>query len=137
MNHRNDIIRIISKQYTDVQAIYLFGTYGTEDEWPNSDVDIAVLLPIKKAKHVGSLVMSECWKQLVDVLHKDVDLINLRQVNTVFQNEIISSGRKIFCHDETATLEFEGLTLSFYQKLNQERKAILDDILISGKVLDV
>ncbi|MBE9546973.1 MAG: nucleotidyltransferase domain-containing protein, partial [Proteobacteria bacterium] len=49
-----EIIRIVLNHYPDVQAIYLFGTYGTGDEWPDSDADIALLLDHKKAKDAGS-----------------------------------------------------------------------------------
>ncbi len=35
----------ILAQFPDTQAIYLFGSFGTEHEWPASDVDIALLLP--------------------------------------------------------------------------------------------
>ncbi|MBK6563551.1 nucleotidyltransferase domain-containing protein [Candidatus Amarobacter glycogenicus] len=37
-------MRIILQHYPTTQAIYLFGSFGTADEWPTSDVDIAVLL---------------------------------------------------------------------------------------------
>ncbi len=40
-----DIVRTVLDHYPDTQAIYLFGSYGTENEWPDSDVDIALLLP--------------------------------------------------------------------------------------------
>jgi len=40
---------------------------------------------------------------------------------------VTCTGKVIFCNDENARLEFEMLTLSFYQKLNEERKEILED----------
>lgn len=54
----DDIIHTVLAAYPDTQAIYLFGPFGTDDEWPDSDVDIAVLLPPAQAKRVGSLTMS-------------------------------------------------------------------------------
>ncbi len=45
MKERGEIVQTVLRQYPDTQAIYLFGSYGTEDEWPDSDVDIALLLP--------------------------------------------------------------------------------------------
>ena len=44
------IVRIVLEHYPEAQATYLFGTYGTVDEWPDSDVDIAVLLPPEQAR---------------------------------------------------------------------------------------
>lgn len=131
------IVRIVLEHYPEVQAIYLFGTYGTLDEWPDSDVDIAVLLPPAEAKRAGALVMSDLHLVLETLLGKDVDLINLRRVSTVLQKEVVFADRRIFCADVYAADEFEMLTLSFYQKLIQERAGILADGLANGKFYDV
>ena len=127
------LIDTVLKHHPDVQAIYLFGSYGTENEWPDSDVDLAVLLPPVKAKATGSLALSPLWLELEQALGKSVDLINARQVSTVFQKEIIMADRRIYCGDRYAADEFEMLVLSFYQKLNQERAEVLAEGLRSGR----
>jgi len=58
-------------------------------------------------------------------------------VNTVFQHEIIHHGRIIYNADEYATAEFEMLTMSFYQKLNEERKEILEEVMKTKRILDI
>ena len=131
------LIDTVLKHHPDVQAIYLFGSYGTENEWPDSDVDIAVLLPPLKAKAIGSLVLSPLWLELEQALGKSVDLINARQVSTVFQKEIIMADRRIYCGDPYAADEFEMLVLSFYQKLNEERAEVLAEGLRSGRFHNV
>ena len=55
MKTLNTLIDTVLKHYPEVQAIYLFGSYGAENEWPDSDVDIALLLPPVKAKAIGSV----------------------------------------------------------------------------------
>jgi uncharacterized protein len=129
------IVRIVLEHYPAAQAIYLFGTYGTEDEWPESDVDIAVLLPPERA--YGQLMLTPCQQALEKTLEKPVDLLNARQVSTVFQKEIIQSGRLLYCGDEGAVAEFEMLTLSLYQKLNEERKEILESFQETGRAYGV
>ncbi|CAN2041325.1 Nucleotidyltransferase domain-containing protein [Candidatus Magnetomoraceae bacterium gMMP-15] len=136
MSKIDKIIQIVLKHYPDVQAIYLFGTYGTEDEWPSSDVDIALLLECKEAKKTGQLIMSNLRFELEALLNKDVDLINLRQVPTVLQKEIIAANRRVYQADEYAADEFDMLTISYYQKLNEERSEILEEILASGRILN-
>ncbi|MBN1316453.1 MAG: nucleotidyltransferase domain-containing protein [Anaerolineales bacterium] len=42
--------RIIIHHFSTVQAIYLFGSIDTDDEWPDSDIDIAILLLPADAK---------------------------------------------------------------------------------------
>jgi predicted nucleotidyltransferase len=133
----NIIIETILDHYPNVQGIYLYGTFRTEDEWPNSDVDIALLLPPAEAKQAGSLVMSDLYLALATKLKKDLDLVNLRQVSTVLQKEVVAADRRIFCADEYAADEFEMLTLSFYQKLNEERAEILVEGLKSGRFYNV
>lgn len=137
MDMKEAIIRTVLKSHPDTQAVYLFGSYGTADEWPDSDVDIALLLPPAKAKTTGSMAMSELHFELEALLKKRVDLINIRQVSTVFQKEIIFADRRIYTGDEYAAEEFEMLTLSFYQKLNEERREIMDEFWRTGRAYRV
>ncbi len=131
------IIHTVLAHYPTAQAIYLFGTYGTPDEWPNSDVDIALLLPPEEAKRAGHMALGNAHVALERLLGKDVDLINLRQVSTVFQKEIIMAERRIYCADAYAADEFEMLVLSYYQKLNEERADVLAEGLRSGRFYNV
>ena len=128
-----DMVKTVIKDYPDTQAIYLFGSWGTEDEWPNSDIDMAVLLPPKQAKTVDFWAWNDLAIRLGSITHKSVDLLNVRRVSTVFQKEVIMADRRIFCANEYAADEFEMLTLSFYQKLNQERADVLAEGLRSGR----
>ncbi|MEA3396520.1 MAG: nucleotidyltransferase domain-containing protein, partial [Chloroflexota bacterium] len=70
-----------------------------------------------------------------DLLKKKVDLINLRRVPTVLQKEVIAADRRIYHADEYAADEFEMLTLSYYQKLNEERAEIIEDALATGRFI--
>ena len=133
MNNEQVIIDIICAYFPDVRAIYLFGTWGTKDEWPDSDIDIALLLNPDRAKKIGLPAMIDLRVALESALEKDVDLINISMVSTVFQKEIIITGRRIYCADEYGTDEFEMVALSLYQKLNAERGAILEEALKCGR----
>lgn len=62
---------------------------------------------------------------LEQLLEREVDLINFRLANTVFQNEILDFGRLIIINDAEAVRGFEMRVLSSYQKLSEERKEIL------------
>lgn len=135
MNKIDAIVRAVLSHYPAAQAIYIFGTYGTADERADSDVDIAVLLPPQQAKTAGLLVLSDLRFKLEASLKKEVDLINIRRVPTVLQKEIITADRRIYCADEYAADEFEMLTLSYYQRLNEERAEIIKDALASGRII--
>jgi predicted nucleotidyltransferase len=133
MKGQKEIIRTVLDHYPDAQAIYLFGSYGTEQEWPGSDVDIAVLLPPEEAKKSGLLMMSDLRPALESLLEKEVDLINLRRVPTVLQKEVVTADCRIYEGDRYAAEEFEMLTLSYYQKLNEERAEIIKSALSSER----
>jgi uncharacterized protein len=135
LEQEKQIIGLIVTAFPDVQAIYLFGTYATQAFRPDSDVDIAILLPPKQAKEVGFLGMSALRSQLEEVLKRTVDLINLRHVPTILQIEALKADRQIYCADEYASAEFEMLSLSFYQKLNAERAEIIQDILETKRII--
>ncbi|MBI5237310.1 MAG: nucleotidyltransferase domain-containing protein [Deltaproteobacteria bacterium] len=132
-----DIIEKIIGHYPDTQAVYLFGSYGTENEWPSSDVDIALLLPPETSKRIGHLMMSRLRDELELLTGRNVDLLGLRNLSTVFQKEIIMAERRIYTADEYAADEFEMLTLSYYQKLNEERAQVLAEGLRSGRFYNV
>lgn len=131
------IASIILEHYPSVQAIYLFGTYGTTDERPDSDVDIAVLLPPEQARRRPHLMLTPCHYALADALARPTELLNAREISTVFQKEIVESGRLLYSADENAVAEFEMLTLSLYQKLNEERAEILDSFNKTGRTYDI
>jgi predicted nucleotidyltransferase len=130
------IVRLILTHYPSVQGIYLFGSYDTADQRPDSDVDIALLLPEDEAERAGFLALSDLQAQLSTALSRDVDLLNARLVSTVFQMAIIF-GRLIYCADRYAVDEFEMLTLSYYQKLNEERAEILEEFRRTGRAYAV
>lgn len=131
------IIKIVRTHYPSVQGIYLFGSHSAQEQWPGSDIDIAIVLPPELAKKEKNLILSQCRFDLEEELSKDIDLLNARRVLTVFQKEVITKGSLILCTDRYAVDEFEMLTLSYYQKLNEERKSILKSFFTTKRAYNV
>ncbi len=120
MKIMNIIINAICTAHATTQAIYLYGTRGTEYQRPDSD--IAVLLPQEMAKTVDN----RKWHLLaISIAHKihveHVNLTNLRCVNLPFQFEILRTGKLIHCADEDSRIGFESRVLSMYQDWNYRR----------------
>jgi len=130
-------IELIQLHYPDIQAIYLFGSAINYQLQPNSDIDIALLLPHQIAKKLANLTMTPLHLELTHYFQRDVDLINLREVNTVFQYIIVNTGKIIYYRDKTTYRTFEMLTWSFYQKLNEERAEILEAFFKTGQAYAV
>ena len=130
-------IGFLQKNAPQLQGVYWFGSRAAGWHREDSDIDIAMLLHPKAAKKMTGLQMFSLQSDMTFELDMEVDLINLRQVNTVMQMEIIHTGELIFCADAYACEEFEMLTLSFYQKLNEERADIMTQILQTNRILQV
>ncbi len=128
------INRIVIEAHPYAQAIYRYGTWGTASERPDSDVDVAVLLPHGAAKRVDRWqwhLLSVAVAGAAGAEH--ADLVNLRRADTSLQAEILRTGRLTYSSDDDARLGFESLALSMYQKLNAERAGIRAAIVGSGR----
>ncbi len=138
MINENNIVQYVLEEYPNTQAIYLFGSIAAKEYTKNSDIDIALLLPVNDAKlEYENLFYSELHNKLAKHFNCAIDLINLRKTSTVFQKEVIAKGKRISCNDRYTSDEFEMITLSKYQKLNEERKDLLKEFWESGRAYKI
>lgn len=125
-----DIVKLVRAELPDVLAIYLFGSFATNETNPESDIDIAILqesaLPID--------VLLKLSTRLTLAFNRDVDIIDLNLVATVFRMQIVSKGIRLFCNNDKACTVFEDFVFSDYARLNEERAGILHDIRQRGSV---
>ena len=128
-NH-NRIIKTILHRLPDVQAVYRFGSWETQYERSDSDIDLAIL-PIAPR---SSMERWELAQELASALNRDVDLVDLLQASTVMRAQVIAHGDRLYCCDETVCATFEVYVFSAYARLNEERSAILDRIHHRGRV---
>ena len=108
----------------ECDAIVLFGSYarGTQNE--ESDIDIA----IKPEKVLTKKELFYLTQELEENFKKDIDLINLYDINDSFKYEILISGEVLYCKDK---LKFELYKLDMYREyldLNESRKDIINRI---------
>lgn len=129
------MVEIIREIFSDVMAIYIFGSYGTEFENEKSDIDIAVLLENNFPSDEYDLKVKDCILRLNIKYGREIDLINIRKVSTVFMYDIIMNGKLIFRIKDSKVDEFEMYVISKYQKLNEERADIINNIKKTGKIL--
>ena len=126
------IIQIVIEQIPSVLAVYLFGSHAAGVDTENSDVDIAFLTPFDY--RINPIEIHQVQTQLEVALRKDVDFIHLNQSSTVFQFEITTTATHLYVKDASLVLQYEALVLSMYQRLQEERKDIVDEVISSGKV---
>ncbi len=131
-NETENIVRILKVHFPYVEAIYLFGSQAIGADTQNSDVDVAFFTLHDDV--IAPLRVYDAQKELEVFLHKDVDLVHLQSASTVFQFQVITTGIHLYVRNPSFLLQQETLVFSMYQRLNEERKEILNDIVSSGKI---
>lgn len=110
--------------------IYLFGSSVKGIFREDSDIDIAFF----SDKEVSEYEVFMLSQELADILKREVDLINLKNVSTVFKAQIIGNGKHIYCSDDNRRMYFEMRAFKEYALLNEERTIILENIKRQGSV---
>lgn len=120
----------LREEFSELRAVYRFGSFGTEYERSDSDLDLAVYagrpLPVVKLWRMA--------QELATDVGRDVDLVDLAAASAVMRAQVIHGGERIYCADEVACETFEDYVYSSYARLNEERRGILQDILRRGSV---
>jgi predicted nucleotidyltransferase len=91
INEIKEVVSQVFKNY-DINYCYLFGSYAKGKANEKSDVDLLIDSNVTGLKYYGLL------QELIDSLHKKVDLIKVEQAkdNLAFINEILKDGVKIY-----------------------------------------
>ncbi len=99
----------------EVMTVFLFGSYGTENQTPLSDIDFAVYFN----KRMDLFEEMAFLSKLSDVLGTDrVDLVNLNKAPINIQFRAISEGRIIYERDYIATCDYIEKVIGLYQDYN-------------------
>jgi predicted nucleotidyltransferase len=128
----DEISNIILREVPGVIAIYLFGSRADGNYHPDSDFDLGILLP--RDNSIDDQTLFNVQQSISSKINSDVDLICLNRASLVMQFIITSTGVLLFEKDKTEILKFESLVLSMYQRFNEERKGILEEIQSSGQI---
>jgi predicted nucleotidyltransferase len=120
---KNLIIKSLKDDIPTLQALYLFGSQNDNTATQKSDIDLAYLSE-------GKLTPLQIWEisqKLANILSMDVDLVDIKETDTIFRYQIISTSSRIY--GEGYEVEsFETLAFSFYLRFQEERKPIIDAI---------
>lgn len=112
--------------------IILFGSAVTGNLREDSDIDIAFL----SEQSFSDYEIFMIGQGLANILDRNVDLVNLQKASTVFQTQVISTGKVIYCSDEKKRMLFYMLTYKMYARLNEERQCIFDKLKEGGSIYD-
>lgn len=113
------------KQFPDIIAAYLFGSHARNEARPSSDVDIAIYVPRK----IPPYELWEISQDLAITLGCNVDLVNLLSAKTVFQYQIISTGKLLISKNDMQRVTFESFVLRSYFDFNITRQQLIKDFV--------
>lgn len=106
-------------------AVYAYGSVARGDEWPGSDVDLAVLMPPGQRLPDRLGLMSRVAQRI----GREVDLADLRCTGLDLAMEVIRDGRPLWVRQRDATLQWEVQQMSDYADFQPRRAAIVNAYL--------
>lgn len=118
-------VRVMREAVPEVIAVYRFGSSVSGHARSESDLDLAFLAP----RALPPLERFEIQERLASALGRSVDLLDLRAASTVMRMQVVSKGQLLDAADPAEKERFEDFVFSSYARLNEERKAILEQVL--------
>jgi predicted nucleotidyltransferase len=124
------ILDLLRARVPGLAAVYLFGSSETGDTHAASDLDLAVL----SSSRLEPMVRWELQGDLAARAGRSVDLVDLRSASAVMRMQVVSTGRLLLSIDPAEVDRFEMFVYADYCRLNEERRAILDDVKRRGRI---
>lgn len=115
----------------ELLGVWVFGSEAAGVAGPESDLDLAVLLPHRAPPEA----LWALAQTLAARLGREVDLVDLAQASTVLQHQVVSQGRRLWAADAQAAI-YESFILSEKTALDEARAPLLADICKTGSVYE-
>jgi predicted nucleotidyltransferase len=105
----------------DAWAFYVHGSFARGDEWPSSDLDLAVLLP------PGQRIPDKLGLRAIisGQVGREVDIVDLREASLDLIKDLLLDGRPLFIRRKADTLGWEAERMTDYADFNPRRAGIL------------
>jgi predicted nucleotidyltransferase len=116
------------REFPAALAFYVYGSFARGDEWSDSDLDLAVLLP---AEHRIDDALGVTQRVSASV-GRAVDLADLRRAGDVLRGEVLAGGKTLFESNPEAVLAWEASAMSRYARHREEIRDILSQFERTG-----
>lgn len=110
--------------------IILFGSFAKGTAREDSDIDLAYFSEQQLSPYERFLLAGD----LATIADREVDLIDIKQINTVFTMQIFSEGTVIYIKDENEFTRQKMRAYSMYATLSEQRATIIEAIKERGSV---
>ncbi|MBC7341615.1 MAG: nucleotidyltransferase domain-containing protein [Clostridia bacterium] len=119
-------LKTLAQSQSDIGALYLHGSYGTELQTVLSDLDLAVL-PVPGSSWDLEREIELLSDLLGIVRNDDVNLINLRRVPVTLQMRVLESGRLLYLRDEVMLADFKESVIRWYCDFQPDLRQLYAD----------
>lgn len=119
---------VLLKALPDAWAVYLYGSFSRGEEWPDSDVDLGVLLPPGQQIEDKLSLTAE----LSHAVRREVDVVDVRRIGNVLRKEILEKGQALFVRQPETVLAWEASAMSDYARHRYGIREILEDFQRTG-----
>lgn len=116
---------VLTKVLPEAWAVYVYGSFARGDEWPDSDVDLAVLLPPRARIQDRLALIAEISRRI----GHEADIVNLREAGLDLVHEVLRDGRPLLVRHESDVLAWEAERMTDYADFNPRRADILAQYL--------
>ncbi|MCM3639454.1 nucleotidyltransferase domain-containing protein [Sporosarcina luteola] len=110
--------------------IILFGSFAKGSVREESDIDLAYFSNKQLSSYDRFLLTNE----LALIGEREVDLVDIKEIDTVFTMQIFAQGIPIYIQDENEFIRQRMRAFSMYATLNEQRAVIINDIKERGSV---
>ncbi len=126
---QHQLIQIIN-QKLDTYFIILFGSFAKGTEQEDSDIDLAYF----SKKQLSSYERFILAGQLAVISGCEVDLVDIKRIDTVFNMQIFAYGMPIYMADKNEYIRQQMRAYSMYVTLNEQRASVIESIKERGSV---
>jgi hypothetical protein len=119
----------IAKQDKDVIAVLLFGSTAREEQHPESDIDICLVL-IPQKKPYDNLYMSH--KRLEYLSQSDMDIQIYQQMPLYIKTRILKEGKILFVENENLLYDIAIKTVKEFEDFKHIYNSYLEEVARNG-----
>ena len=123
------VARVVEEIFPEALGVWIYGSFADGSARTDSDIEILPEAPL-----VYDWDYLARLGDLASRLSRATDLVDLRRVPPLLRFEVFQAGLRIAARNPTACDFFETAAVSAYQRLNVERRDLLQEIRQRGTV---
>ena len=112
----------------DIWAIYVHGSIARNDDMPDSDLDLGLLLP--PGRTLPDMLSLKA--QLAEATGREADIADLRLCGNMLRKEVLTHGIPLYVADPETVLAWEARAMSEYAEHRLRIRDLLEDFQRTG-----